>query len=93
MANTMNLILNRDIIERKISHIWYNAEDKSNVIWTGCILGRDDKSSGDPLLTVKYWDSNSTDDSELTPMSVFQLATDYFCGDLEFLDLFEEETD
>ena len=40
----------------------------------------------DPLLVINYWEKNQCEEEgEEAPMSIFQLAADYYCGDLCFI--------
>ena len=40
----------------------------------------------DPLLVINDWEKNQCEEEgEEAPMSIFQLAADYYCGDLCFV--------
>ena len=40
-----------------------------------------------PLLVINHWEKNQCEEEEEeeAPMSIFQLAADYYCGDLCFV--------
>ena len=40
----------------------------------------------DPLLVINYWEKNQCEEEgDEAPMSIFQVAADYYCGDLCFV--------
>ena len=82
-------IVRREVIERQINHVWYNEESKIDVVWKGRIIGVDNKTSRVPLLIILYLEPDSEDNEPVkTPISVYQLATDYYCGDMDFINVF-----
>ena len=82
-------IVRREVIERQINHVWYSEESKIDVVWKGRIIGVDNKTSRDPLLVILYLEPDSEDNEPVkTPISVYQLATDYYCGDMDFINVF-----
>ena len=92
------LVEGDDVVERFIQHIWYDKDTKKDLIWSGRIVGIDCTATGEPTLKVDYWKPENTDEQELgpseemqqedadtTPMCVYQLATDFYRGDMWFL--------
>ena len=95
---TMSQIVQGDVLDRFVQHIWHDKDTHRDLIWTGHIIEKDCTSDGEPLLVVDYWKPESSDESQLGPsatmqkedadrtnMCVYQLATDYYRGDMWFL--------
>ena len=85
-ALTMDIINGR-IIGKRMIHVWYDEERKVDVTWNGRFIRADSGlSSKDPLMVVNYWEkSDGEDEGEETPVSVYQLAADFYCDDLVFV--------
>ena len=80
-------ILNNDIVDHYIIHRWYHEDVELDVMWNGKVIGIDtDNKTGDPLILVNYWDTEGhKEDGEVSPINVFQFATDFYCEDMWFI--------
>ena len=86
-ATTILNIKPMNALERRVIHVWYDSDQKLDVTRNGRIK-RVEKNivSRDPLLVINYWERNQCEEEgEEAPMSICQLAADYYCGDLCFV--------
>ena len=55
-------------------------------MWNGNVIGIDTDKTGDPLILVNYWDTEGhEEDGQMSPINVFQFATDFYCEDMWFI--------
>ena len=80
-------VIEMKVLGKQVIHVWYDENEKVDIIWNGRITRVErNLTSRDPLLVLTYWDNESIEeDGEDTPISVYQLAADFYCGDLFFV--------
>ena len=79
-ATTIMNIINMNALEGRVIHVWYDSDQKLDVTRNWRIKCVEKKMvSRDPLLVINYWEKNQCEeDGEEAPMSIFQLAADYY---------------
>ena len=86
-TTTILNIINMNALERRVIHVWYDSDQKLDVTWNGRIKRVVKKMiSRDILLVTNYLKKNQCEEEgEEALTSIFQLAADYYCGDLCFV--------
>ena len=86
-SKVIHNIINQQILQQHIIHVWYHKDENIDVVWHGKAIGvQVDKKSGDPLLLMNYWSQEDHEnDGEISAINVYQLAADFFCEDLWFI--------
>ena len=86
-SKVIHNIINQQILQQHVIHVWYHKDENIDVVWHGKVIGvQVDKKFGDPLLLMNYWSQEDHEnDGEISAINVYQLAADFFCEDLWFI--------
>ena len=79
-------IIKGSVTGKYMMHIWYDRDLDEDVAWYGKVLRFNKTTKGDPMLIVNYWTEDGCESNgKATPMSVYDLAADYYSKELWFL--------